>query len=365
MPLLIIGSREDGWYNLPMRRSFAFWYYFFIAIIIFVAFSLGDFGQTNNVSRWLILALTTLLLLAPLFFAGERSSGSYLPPAPTPSTSTALADLAEAKRVNQQLEEQKRAVESKDLELTLANQRLQKLEQAKSQFVSVTAHQLRTPLSAIKWTFHMVLKGELGAITEEQKVFLQKGYDGAERVIMIVNDLLNIDHIETGQSEYTFIPVNINDWVGNIVAEFNDQAQSKNIKLEFIKADSLLPPAPIDPVRMSMVLENLIDNAIKYTSVGGRVGVVIKDAKINTAQNVVEIVISDSGIGIPPADQGQIFQRFFRSPNAIKISPDGSGLGLFVAKEIVDKHGGQLRFDSQENVGTQFHLTIPLRRNTR
>ncbi len=344
-----------------MKFSAVFWYYLLIILVIFAAFMFGDFSQTNDVSRWLIIGLTALLLLAPLFFT--RSTPNQIIPTTLPKSAPPVpAELAEVKRANQQLAEQDRALQAKDLELIQANQRLQKLEQAKNQFVSVTAHQLRTPLSAIKWTFHMILKGELGATTAEQKLFLQKGFDSSERVITIVNDLLNIDHIETGQSDYTFVSVKIIEWVENIVFEFTDRVKEKNIKLEVKKPTTTLPMVEMDPVKLSMVLENLIDNAIKYTPVGGQVAVTVKDDKLNSARSVIEIVVGDNGIGIPPADQGKIFQRFFRSTNAIRVIPDGSGLGLFVAKEVVEKHGGQLWFDSQENVGTRFHLTIPLRR---
>jgi len=268
--------------------------------------------------------------------------------------------IDEFKKLNQDLENYAKQLFDKDFELTLANKRLQSLEQAKSKFVSVTTHQLRTPLSAIKWTFHMLIGENLGKITAEQRNFLQKGYDSTQRIIMIINDLLNVDYIEADKTDYNFLPINLTELVDGIVFEFTNQVESKKIKLIFVKPSNPLPEVAADPVKIGMMLENLIDNAVKYTPDGGRVTISLSDARINSARSSVEVAIADTGIGILPAEKDKIFHRFFRGSNAIQSKPDGSGLGLFIAQDIVEKHGGEIWFESKAGEGTIFHFTLPI-----
>ncbi len=268
----------------------------------------------------------------------------------------------EFRRLNAELQTYAKQLYDKDLELTLANKRLQSLEAAKSKFVAVTTHQLRTPLSAIKWTFHMFLGNNIGNITDEQRNFMQKGFESTERMIAIVNDLLNVDYIETDQSEYNFIKVNLDELIASVLFEFTNQKESKNIKIEYLKPERSLPTVSADPVKISMVLENLIDNAIKYTPQEGRVTIALKDDKLNSARSSLEVMIADTGIGIPVTERERLFHRFFRASNAIKVHTDGSGLGLFISRDIIEKHGGEIWFETKEGEGTAFHFTLPTTR---
>ena len=270
---------------------------------------------------------------------------------------------AEFKKLNQELETYAKQLFDKDFELTLANKRLQNLEQAKSKFVSVTTHQLRTPLSAIKWTFHMLLKGDLGPTTKDQHNFIEKGYESTQRMIAIINDLLNVDYMEADRSDYNFLPVDLPALIESILFEFTNQAESKAITLKCIKPPGPPPKVSADPIKLSMVVENLIDNAMKYTPRGGQVTVSIGDARINSVGSSLEVIVSDTGIGIPPHERDKIFHRFFRGSNATKVQTDGTGLGLFISRDIVEKHGGAIWFESGEKTGTQFHFTIPVNRN--
>lgn len=268
----------------------------------------------------------------------------------------------EFQKLNQELETYAKQLFDKDFELTLANKRLQNLEQAKSKFVSVTTHQLRTPLSAIKWTFHMLLQGSLGSTTPDQHNFIEKGYESTQRMIAIINDLLNVDYMEIDRSDYNFLAVELPALIESVFFEFTNQAESKKIVLKFNKPPSTLPAVAADPIKLSMVLENLLDNAIKYTPQGGQVTVSMSDARMNSAQSNVEVVVSDSGIGISPAEREKIFHRFFRGSNAIKVQTDGTGLGLFISRDIIEKHGGAIWFESAEGKGAQFHFTLPIHR---
>ncbi len=268
--------------------------------------------------------------------------------------------ITESKKINQEFEVYAKQLFDKDFELALANKRLENLEQAKSKFISVTTHQLRTPLSAIKWTLHMLLGGILGKINDEQQNFIQKAYDSTQRTITIINNLLNVDYIESDKSDYNFIPIKLPELIDSIIFEFTNQAESKKIKLSFTKPTNQLPEVMADPVKMGMVLENLIDNAMKYTRENGRVTISLSDARINSARSVLEVIISDTGVGIPVADRDKIFHRFFRGSNAISLEPDGTGLGLFIGHDIIKKHGGEIWFESREGEGTNFHFTLPV-----
>ena len=300
-----------------------------------------------------------LFLGAILGFIIGRARYKGAPVSHTLPTLKPADNLDQLKKLNSELESQTRALQAKGLELTLANQRLEKLEEAKSKFVTVTTHQLRTPLAAIKWTFNMIIAGQLGPISSEQKEVLEKGYQSTERMIKIVNDILSVDKIEIDQKDYQFSAVHLEDLIESLLYEFSNQAESKQIKLTFKKPGKPLPPAEVDALILRIVLENLIDNAIKYNKLGGEVEVGIDDSKINTTRNSLEIMVKDTGIGIPPEERAKIFNKFFRASNAVKTEPDGSGLGLYLAKDIIEKHHGTIRFETGDT-GTVFHLELPL-----
>lgn len=265
----------------------------------------------------------------------------------------------------QKLEAKDREIKAKELALNLASKRLDKLDTAKFEFVSVTTHQLRTPLSAIKWTFHMLVSGQLGPVTDEQKIFLQKGYESTDRAINIVNELLKIDSIQEGKDarrDYSFSNVNLAELLDDVAFLFAKQLQEKNIKFIFNRpANPVI--AEVDARRLHIVFENLFDNAVKYSRSGGEVTVTLSDDKLNSARSAAEIIFSDTGIGVPSAEQSKIFQRFFRASNAVKLVTDGNGLGLAIIKDIIDNHEGEIRFESRENAGTSFYITLPLQQS--
>lgn len=308
----------------------------------------------------LIAALITLFHPFIFLWAGERRRNKKL---------LQIAELAlpqggvvPANEVKQQLEAKDRELNAKELALNLANKRINKLDAAKFEFVSVTTHQLRTPLAAIKWTFQMLKAGQLGPVSEEQKVFAQKGYESTDRAIDIVNELLKIDSIQEGKdtrAEYNFSNVDLAELIDRVVFLFSNQIKERDLSFSFHKPTSQIV-AEADPKRLHVVFENLLDNAIRYTKPGGRVTITLSDAKLNSARSVAEIAVADTGIGIPEREYSKIFQRFYRSSNAVKLDTDGNGLGLAIVKDIIGNHQGEIRFESEENKGTTFYLTIPL-----
>ncbi len=247
----------------------------------------------------------------------------------------------------------------KDLDLTKQNERFNQLDKDKSEFVSTVSHQLRTPLSAIKWTLDLLLKGEdAGPLTVEQRALLMKAYESNERIINLIRDMLGIDRIESGALGFSFIEINIVDLINNIVDEVDSQAQRRKITIT-VNAEENLPKIIVDPQKMRAVFQNLIENSLKYTNVGGTITVDLRAGA--TDKDKMQITISDNGIGIPKDQQTNIFNRFFRANNAKAVDPEGSGLGLFIVKTIVERHSGDMTFESEEGKGTTFHITLPLR----
>lgn len=231
------------------------------------------------------------------------------------------------------------------------------VEKMKTEFVSIAAHQLRTPLSAIKWTVGMILDGDIGEINEEQRELLEKTYISNERMIHLVNDLLNVTRIEEGRLLYNQEWGQLESLTEDVLNNFQEALKMKNIFLDFEKPKGL-PSVKFDKEKMGLVLQNLIENAIKYTQNGGKIKISLeKDEKS------VIFKIKDSGVGIPKNQQERIFTKFFRGENVIKMETEGTGLGLYTTKNIVNAHKGEIWFESNENEGTTFYFTVPIMKN--
>lgn len=230
------------------------------------------------------------------------------------------------------------------------------IEQMKTEFVSLAAHQLRTPLSAIKWTLKMILDGDLGEIKKEQKDFLEKSYLSNERMINLINDLLNVTRIEEGRYLYNPEPVHLEDLVEEIVKNYKNEFERKNIKFQFERPKKIIPAIKLDAEKIKLTVSNLIDNAIKYTLPGGKISVFLKNDR-----EKITFSIKDSGIGIPEDQKKRLFTKFFRGANALRIETDGSGLGLFIAKNIIEAHDGKIGFESEEDKGSTFYFSLPFK----
>lgn len=224
----------------------------------------------------------------------------------------------------------------------------------KSEFVSIAAHQLRTPLSAIKWTLRLLLDGDAGELMPEQISFLQKGYMTNERMIRLVNDLLSAARIEEGKFGYEFRETDLTAFCEGVVADFGQQAAEQKVSLSFKKPSEKLPSVYADPEKLSIALTNLIENAVKYTPDGGRVRLALR-----RENDLAVLSVSDSGVGIPKADWHRVFSKFFRASNVIRMETEGTGLGLFIVKNIIKHHGGEISFVSEEGQGTTFTFTLP------
>lgn len=232
--------------------------------------------------------------------------------------------------------------------------REQAIAKSKSEFISVAAHQLRTPLSAIKWVMKLLLDQDAGPITDEQKDLLTKGYDSNERMIELVTDMLDVARIEEGKFGFEFHHTNLITLIQKAMDAFIVKAKEKNITLVFEKPETIYS-LKIDPARIELVLQNFIDNALKYTPNNGTITV-----KVAMAGRYVKVIITDTGIGVPKEQAMRLFTRFFRGTNAVKRQTEGSGLGLFLAKNIVMRHGGNVAVETEEGKGSMFSFTLPL-----
>ncbi len=240
-------------------------------------------------------------------------------------------------------------------ELERENGELKKLNAMRADIISINAHQLRTSLTAMKWIFKMLVDKDLGELTPEQKEYIEKMYERNERMIKLVGGMLAANKKEEMELECVFKAEDIIRLIENIVFDFSGEAYKNHVEIILEKPEEKIPHVRVDDDMMRIVFQNLLENAIKYTDGDGKVFISIKPQK-----DFVEISIRDNGIGIAPEDQEKIFDKYFRAKNAETRMPAGTGIGLFTTKHIIDRHGGNIWFESEEDKGTTFHFTIPI-----
>ncbi len=234
--------------------------------------------------------------------------------------------------------------------------REKRIEKTKTEFVSIAAHQLRTPLSGVKWALSLILDGELGKITDEQKSFLKKSYNSNERMIILVNDLLDVARIEEGKYSYKMVPTHLDVLVKNATDIYKESAIRNNITIRQILPTHSSPEVMVDIEKITIAMQNFIENAIKYTLPGGHVTI-----SLTYDIHSIEFSVADTGVGISPKQQDRLFTKFFRADNAILMETDGTGLGLFITKNIIKAHKGKIWFESKVNKGSTFSFSLPIK----
>lgn len=227
------------------------------------------------------------------------------------------------------------------------------VSRVKSDFISTAAHQLRTPLTGIRWALEAL---ERDSITENQKALVENAKEKSKQLVAVVGTLLDISSIESGKYKYDMQRTELNAIVGDVTHDFVQLAANAQVSLLFEKTTSQSPVVMVDTERIRWVLNNLIENAIRYTPAGGSVRVLTEQRG-----DKAYVWVRDTGIGIPEQDRGNIFTRFYRASNAVTKENAGNGLGLYIARTIANDHGGDLTFATNENgPGTTFTLSLPI-----
>jgi len=237
---------------------------------------------------------------------------------------------------------------------TLAYSEQKRLEEAKDELLSLASHQLRTPATAVKQYVSMVMDGFAGKLSKEQRKLLNAAYDSNERQLTIVDDLLYVARIDAGQMVINIETVDVGEILSSVIEDQYSAVMTRKQKLNFKKSKSKRIIVEADPTYLRMILENLLSNASKYSYEGTEI-------KINMTTNNKQIMVSftDEGVGISSENYSQVFVRFSRIPNELSRQIAGSGIGLYLAKQLALLHSGDITFTSMPGRGTTFTLTLP------
>jgi len=242
-----------------------------------------------------------------------------------------------------------------DYIITNSFERIAEASRMKTEFISVVSHQLRTPLTNLKYSLEILTSGKLREIEKKEKEYFEILEENIKRMGDLINDLLTVSRIETGRLPLKKGMVSLEEVTKKLIQKFKSYAEAANVKVEF-KAEKDLPRVSADPLWLEQVVENLLDNAIRYTKDQGEVKIKIyKDSKR------IYFEIQDNGVGIPKEEQKFIFQKFFRAQNVLKYQTKGSGLGLHITKRILELMGGKIWFKSKEGKGTTFYFSLPIK----
>ncbi len=261
--------------------------------------------------------------------------------------------LQEVQEINETLQQRIREATK---ELRATNVQLQRLDEAKDEFISMASHQLRTPLTSVKGYISMVLEGDAGKVTATQGQLLEEAFASSERMVHLINDFLNVSRLQTGKFMLEERTVDLSKIVAQEVDSLGSTVKAHALKLKY-RPPSNFPLLTIDEAKIRQVIMNFIDNAIYYSHEGTTIEV---ELAIEDGQAALRV--KDTGIGVPKSEQEHLFSKFFRATNARKQRPDGTGVGLFLAKKVIDAHGGTILFESTEGQGSTFGFRLPVKK---
>jgi signal transduction histidine kinase len=243
-------------------------------------------------------------------------------------------------------------IEDATKKLRQTNDKLRALDQIKDDFISMSSHQLRTPLTSIKGYVSMVLDGDAGPLTPLQRKLLLQAFVSSQRMVYLISDLLNVSRLKTGKFIIDPTPTNLASVVKDEVEQLQETAKGRNLVLHYDKP-SHFPMYMLDETKLRQVIMNFLDNAIYYTPSGGEITAQLVEKPLS-----IEFTVTDTGIGVPKHEQHHLFSKFYRAPNAQRARPDGTGLGLYMAKKVIMAQGGAILFKSQEGQGSSFGFTF-------
>lgn len=238
--------------------------------------------------------------------------------------------------------------------LRTTNRRLEDLDEAKDEFVSMASHQLRTPLTAIKGYLSMLVDGDAGPLSHRQYEFADLARVSAERMVYLISDMLNVSRLSTGRLTTEPRPMDLEATIADEIKQLKRTAEARNVTLKFDSFDAKMPIVNLDEDKTRQVIMNFIDNAIYYAP---NTQVVIS---LNVVGDKIVFKVKDKGIGVPRAEQPQLFTKFFRATNARRARPDGTGLGLFMAKKVIELQGGRTFLKSSAGKGSTFGFELPI-----
>jgi signal transduction histidine kinase len=238
-------------------------------------------------------------------------------------------------------------------QLRHANIRLKELDRTKDEFISMASHQLRTPLTTIKGYLSMILDGDIGPVTKNEKQMIQQAFDSAERMVFLIADLLNVSRLQSGKFVIDNKPTDLAKMVEDQTNQLQETAKNHHLTLSYKKPDKF-PMLNLDDTKVQQVVMNFMDNAIFYTPAGGSI-----DVALEATPDSINYTVTDTGLGVPAAEQHHLFAKFYRAGNARKMRPDGTGLGLFMAKKVIAAQGGAIIFKSTEGKGSTFGFSFP------
>ena len=239
--------------------------------------------------------------------------------------------------------------------IRVANRHLKELDKAKDEFISMASHQLRTPLTTIKGYLSMILDGDAGEITPTQREFVDFAFGASERMVNLISDLLNVSRLSAGRFLIQTKPTDIVAMIQDEVRQLMSHATAKNIQLVFTPPTKPIPPVELDENKTRQVVMNFIDNAIYYTQQGS------VTLTLEQVGESVRLEVKDTGIGVPEKAHKKLFSKFFRAENAMAVRPDGTGLGLYLARRVISDQGGTIIFNSVEGKGSTFGFELPLK----
>jgi two-component system phosphate regulon sensor histidine kinase PhoR len=231
------------------------------------------------------------------------------------------------------------------------------LDRAKTEFVSLASHQLRTPLSAVNWYAEMLLNGDAGKMNKAQVGHVREIYEGNQRMVELVNSLLDVSRLDLGKLANQPTPTSMVELAESLHRELSTSITQKKLKFK-MDITPKLPPVIADPKLLRMILQNLLSNAVKYTPDNGSVTLTMRATKTDDKPSLA-ITLSDTGYGIPKAQQPKIFTKLFRADNVRALDVEGTGLGLYIVQQVAAKLSGSIWFESEENKGTTFHVVLP------
>jgi len=304
-----------------------------------------------------------------LFLMGEKESGEaynnedlQLLQVLATQSSFALDNslkFEEAKNFNILLE---REVEKAVMDLQKANGELRRLDTAKSDFISIASHQLRTPLTVIKGYISMILEGNFGTLPDPAREPTEKIYDSNERLIKLVEQLLSISRIESGRIKYDFEEADLSELISGIMESIRYSAIKKGLDLSYSPPKGFRPIVKIDSTKMRQVITSLIDNSIKYTyKTENKRGFILVRIEEIKEKDRIRLIIEDNGMGIKEEDKVNLFKKFSRGKDISTVYTEGTGLGLYVAKQIIEAHRGFIYAESKgRDQGTKIYFDLPM-----